>query len=384
MITRPILARILCALVSSLIVIALPATASDMLKREPDFVYIASFNVRMLGNVEKRYRSVVKDTDLQELDGTIPRRISNLANILAFGRFDLVAIQEVKHGPTGHAAVMDLVNALKDRHSLVYNYFLSGEIGPGLRKMPESIAFLYNPETVLPEPIDGTERLWSLVEIPGRDLVRTQWEASHFDFTMYAVHLAYGNLQDRRKGYEKIASIFEQPLDWSDDPDVIVLGDFNRLGEISQKCAKEEPNCTELTPIKALEYNTRSPNFRAPNITAFDPAFSRCPQVQNCCNKYGAPMLSVDSQLLSTTVSDNTYAYDAIMFSRDANEEFPADLHAAKYGTDFGIIHFDHPDGVGFQCGAEMLDRYEIEKAYSDHRPVWIRFRIDDPSHADD
>ena len=173
MITRPILARILCALVSSLIVFVLPATASDMLKREPGFVYIASFNVRILGNADKRYRSIVKDTDLQELDGTIPTRIFNLARILAFGRFDIIAIQEVKHGPAGHAAMMDLVNALKDRHGLVYNYFLSGEIGPGLRKMPEAIAFLYDPETALPEPVSGTEELWSLIEIPGRDLVRT-------------------------------------------------------------------------------------------------------------------------------------------------------------------------------------------------------------------
>ena len=200
---------------------------------------------------------------------------------------------------------------------------------------------------------------------------------------MYAAHLAYGNLADRQNGYETIASMFSQPLHWSGDPDVIVLGDFNRLGKVSQKCAREELDCKKLTPIKALEYNTRSPNFRAPNIAAFDPAFSRCPQVQNW-KKCDAPMPSVDPQLLSTTVSDNTYAYDAIMFSRDASEEFPAGLHGAKYGTDFGIIHFDHPGGVGYQHGAKTLNRHEIEKAYSDHRPVWIRFRVDDPSHADD
>ena len=30
-----------------------------------------------------------------------------------------------------------------------------------------------------------------------------------------------------------------------------------------------------------------------------------------------------------------------ILFSPDAAEEFPAALHEARYGVDFGIIHFD-------------------------------------------
>ena len=278
----------------------------------------------------------------------------------------------------------DLVRELSDRHGLTYNYILSAYIGDGFNEIPEAIAFLYRPETVRPEPVDATGRLSSLIEIAGRDLVRTQWEAGHFDFTMYAAHLAYGNLMDRRKGYEAIATIFDRPLDWSGDPDIVVLGDFNRLGEITQKCVRDEPNCEAPPPINALQYDSLDPNFRAPNITSFDPDFSRCPQVQNW-KRCGAPMPEVDPQLLSTTVSDNnTYAYDAIMFSRDASEEFSACLHKAKYGTDFGIIHFDHPGGVGYQYGAEKLDRYQIKKAYSDHRPVWIRFRTDDRSHADD
>ena len=86
-----------------------------------------------------------------------------------------------------------------------------------------------------------------------------------------------------------------------------------------------------------------------------------------------------DPQLLSTTVSDKRHADDMIMFSSDTNEEFPEPLNRARYGIDFGIIHFDHLNGVGFQPGAD-----EFKTAYSDHRPVWLRFRTDDPSFADD
>ena len=79
-----------------------------------------------------------------------------------------------------------------------------------------------------------------------------------------------------------------------------------------------------------------------------------------------------------------SHAYDMIMFSRDASEEFPAALHEARYGVDFGIIHFDHPGGVGFQPGADNLEGDCVKLTYSDHRPIWMRFRTDDPSHADD
>ena len=378
-------ARLLCVLAITLVVFALPPSASGALTREPGFVYIASFNIFTFGNVEKRYRNAVRDTDLEELDGPIPDRVSNLAEVLAFGGFDIVSIQEVKHGPEGHAAVTDLVRELKDRHGLDYDFILSGNIGDGFRNMPEAIAFLYRPETVSPEPFDAQGRYWTLVPIAERDLVRTQWEAGNFDFTIYAAHLAYEDRAARRAGFETIARIFERPLAWSHDPDVIVLGDFNRLAEISESCARGGSRCrVGQPPVKALEYNPRSPKFRAPNITAFDHAFSTCPEVVHC-RKRGANLPVHDAQLLSTTVSDwNTFAYDAIMFSEDAGEEFPAALHQARYGVDFGIIHFDHPGGVGFQPHAEEPEHHKISRSHTDHRPVWLRFRTDRCSHADD
>ena len=358
------------------------ASAADKIAKEPGFIYIASFNIHILGAVEQRYRDMTEDGDLNKLNDDIPERIANLARVLAVGNFDLIAIQEIKAGYAGHAAMSDLVRTLKAQHNLDYNYLLSEGIGRGYM-ISEATAFLYNPRIVQPEKIDGMGVNLICIEIPGRNLIRTQWEANHFDFTMYAAHLAWGNHDDRRAGYKVIAEIFEQPEKRSEDPDIIVLGDFNRLGNISQQCAKGADNCKEQPPIKALKYDVQSPEFRAPSITAFDRAFSLCPEVDDCKNS-GTTLPVSDLQLLSTTVADNTFAYDMIMFSRDADEEFPENLNKAQYGVDFGIIHFDHPGGFGFQPGAEKLNHKEIKQAYSDHRPVWIRFRTSESSFADD
>ena len=73
-----------------------------------------------------------------------------------------------------------------------------------------------------------------------------------------------------------------------------------------------------------------------------------------------------------------------IMFSSDASEEFPARLNQSRYGIDFGIIHFDHPTGFGFQPGADELKHNPLRETYSDHRPIWLRFRSDIASDADD
>ena len=111
-------------------------------------------------------------------------------------------------------------------------------------------------------------------------------------------------------------------------------------------------------------------------MTFFDTGFSEVQEVTaKAIEGKGAP--DDDPQLLSTTVADNELVYDMIMFSIEAEERFPAEPHEAVYGRDFGIIHFDHPGGVGFQAGADKLDHERLKTMYSDRRPIWIRFRTD-------
>ena len=64
-----------------------------------------------------------------------------------------------------------------------------------------------------------------------------------------------------------------------------------------------------------------------------------------------------------------------VLSSVDAAEEFPPGSNEAKYAKDFGIIHFDEADGFGYQSGADRLSHDDLKKAYSDHRPLWIRFK---------
>ena len=368
MATHWTLTRICCSMAIGLATaLASYASASDKLAKQPGFVYVASFNVFKLGGVEQRYKRLKGIDDVAlPLDEKIPDRIRNIARVLAVGDFDLVTLQEVHEGGPGRAALSDLVRVLEETHGISYRFMLSDGIGRGL--IPEAMAFLYQPRRVQHEPVNDTGSNSIRIEIDGRDLVQTQWEAGHFDFTVISAHLAWGDHKKRHAGYRKIREILDRPSGWSTDPDVVVLGDFNRYGD-------------GATAVQALPYDPHK--FRVPNIAFFDPDFSGCKQVKDC-NYKGKGLPYDDPQLLSTTVASNTFVYDMIMFSRDASEEFPASLNQARYGIDFGIIHFDHPTGFGFQPGADNLKHNLLKEAYSDHRPIWLRFRSDLPSVADD
>jgi len=137
------------------------------------------------------------------------------------------------------------------------------------------------------------------------------------------------------------------------------LGDFNRFG-------------AGYEPVKRLTYDETK--FLAPNVTFFDPNFNvkKNVTIASIRNK---DVPGDNPQLISTTVASNKRVYDMIMFSIDASEEFPAGSGLPEYSKDFGIIHFDEPSGFGYQTGAADLSHEELKKAYSDHRPLWIRFK---------
>jgi hypothetical protein len=236
-----------------------------------------------------------------------------------------------------------------------YRFFISDFIGNGL--VPEAMAFLYRPHKVRYKQIDGAR--FVNIELPGRDLVKTHWVSGNFDFTLISAHLAWGNESNRDAGYKKIKEIFDDPSDFSDDPDIIILGDFNRFGK-------------NYDSVKKLTYD--SSKFLAPNVTFFDPDFNEKKNVtKTSINGKNVP--DDNPQLVSTTVAGNKRVYDMILFSADAAEEFPAGSGAAEYAKDFGIIHFDEANGFGYQEGANNLEHNPLKKAYSDHRPLWIRFK---------
>ncbi|MHC4444592.1 MAG: exonuclease/endonuclease/phosphatase family protein [Planctomycetota bacterium] len=330
---------------------------AETLVKESNHVYICTFNVYKLGSVDPKYDSLEGDGDVEE--DVIPERIKNLANVLAVGRFDLVALQEVTFGEKGEWVIADLVKELKDQHGIEYSYFLSDHIGKGL--MPEAMAFLYNAKVVKAEKLSGQNTLHSNINIEGRDLVRTQWQAGDFDFTMFSAHLAWGSKSDRIDGYEKMEEILTTtvPSPFSQDPDIIVLGDFNRFGK-GYKCVEE------------LSYDPD--RFLVPNITIFDPGFNIIKEItKTSIQDKNIP--EDNPQFVSTTVAKNKFAYDMILFTKDVAEEYPAGENHGEFGKDFGIIHFDEAGGFGFQGDADTLTHNQLKMAYSDHRPLWMRFK---------
>jgi len=228
------------------------------------------------------------------------------------------------------------------------------------------MGFIYNPSVIKPEVITGNTSMLDYIEaspIGGRKFVKTQWIAGNFDFTLISCHFAWGNKEKRNGAYETLESILTTPTpsNYSVDPDIIVLGDFNRFGDYKES-------------VKLLDYN--ADKFWVPNITIFDTEFNTVKQVEdvNVENK-GIP--NNNPQLLSTTIADNTFTYDIIFFTSDVNEEFTVTPETVEYGKDFGIIHFDEKDGFGYQEGASELEHNSLKEEYSDHRPLWMKFKMD-------
>ncbi|MEP0174598.1 MAG: hypothetical protein ABJH28_08440 [Paraglaciecola sp.] len=333
-------------------------TSAEKLNKEEGYLYIATFNVFKLGAVASKYTDSISTEQ-------IPERITNLANVLAVGDFDLIALQEVAFGEGGERAVSDLINALKDKHGLEYRVVHSQHIGRGL--MPEMISFLFDPNEVSPSQINN-DSYTELIKIEGRDLVNSKWKAGHFDFNLISAHLAWGSEEDRIYGFKKIDDILKEPSDFATDPDIIILGDFNRFGDGQES-------------VKFIEYS--QDKVLAPNITIFDPAFNEKKSVKKK-DIVGKGIPNDNPQLLSTTVAKNTYVYDAFIMTGDVIEEFDGSTTQPIYGVDFGILAFDEVGAFGYQQGAEKLKHNDLKVAFSDHRPLWMRFNVSKAANADE
>lgn len=330
------------------------AFAHYTFQKQAGYLYVCTFNVYKLGSIEAKYDQL-EEGDAEAETG-IPRRIKSLARVLATADFDLIVLQEVTHGEKGQWAVADLVQELNTVHQRQYQFFLSDHIGQGL--MPEAMAFIFDPHKVRSVPFSGNTVAVN-IPVDGRDLVKTKWVSGNFDFLLVSAHLAWGNEADRKHGDKVILEILTNPSKYSDDPDVLVVGDVNRFGE-------------DFTFFETLP--SYSPSlFLAPNVTFFDPAFKSKKQVK-AADIAGKGVPGNDPQLLSTTVATNTFVYDVFLMTPDVDEELPGSGNELTLGTDWGIVHFDEPNGFGYQQGAKQLGPNDLKEEYSDHRPLWMRF----------
>lgn len=329
------------------------------------YINVCSFNVYLLGGVDAKYKEIskkFKDPLHQRPDSSfgIPNRISNCAELLSRGNFDLMVFQEVVDGVRGDSAVRDLTMKLNYITDKKFHWFTSQRIGKGMRM--ESMAFIYDPARV--DVVDQKGSPTTLIESfepKNRKYVKTCWKAGDFDFTLVSCHFAWNDKDYNRRqaDYKKLDHILHHPLEYSKDPDVIVVGDFNRFGGNHFSMEAQEYG------IQLIQYD--STKFRVPHVEYFDRSLAILKEVS------ANPEIE-DPQHHSTTVSDNTMVYDMFWLTADVLEEYSVSKN--EWNVDFGVMVYDEPGGNAYVEGLEKLSLKELKLAYSDHRPIWMRFNV--------
>lgn len=131
----------------------------------------------------------------------------------------------------------------------------------------------------------------------------------------------------------------------------MVLGDFNRFLNDS-----DESEWGKIyTPDHAGKYRFALLEAIEREVPGFDPRNDEAPEDR-----------------FSTTTAKKRSIYDQIIIAMGTFAEFTDD---PAFGTDVGIVAFD--DDPHYEW---FVDNWHLATSMlSDHRPVWIRLRIDGP-----
>lgn len=326
--------------------ISLSANAQVM-QQDNKSLYIATYNIYTFGN-----------------NGNA--QIYNAAKVLASGDFDLVAIQEVMQ-EKGQKAVDQMIVYLKDSFNLSYKAVVSPNIGQGLNGQ-ERIAFVYKPDVIKLVQHNGKDI--ETIDAPndGRDFAFTHWQKGNFTFVVGSGHLYYGDskkkeatLKRRKQELEQVYGFFKDPKKQFGDEDLIFLGDFNRGALVAD--------------YKSVTYDTTK--YFIPNVEFFDRSLNTHAQVEKA-HILGKGIPKDNPKLVSTTVANgNTYVYDMIICSKSLLDNYHAPRNNGKFNTNFGVISYDEPQGIGtIKEAAKQTSHNKLKAAYSDHRPTWVRLEV--------
>jgi endonuclease/exonuclease/phosphatase family metal-dependent hydrolase len=265
---------------------------------------------------------------------------------------DLIAVQEVEPNQLGHEQVDKLINLLNKAaqhyETELYDYIIPEEyVGD------EQVAFLWrNPVSLQSEPIllehdsdldnDG---LRTFQRVPCVAL----FQATNYDFHVVNCHLytkLAGTTSEGRGEEYKALRKWLQNLDSEQEKDAIVLGDFNRFlngDEWHKLMTTNHANDYHFPLMEAIENE----------VSTFDPKDDDAP-----ADKY------------STTTSKSKRIYDQILISKGSYQEF---TNSPQWDLDVGLIAFDNKTAFEW-----FIDSWHNAiRMLSDHRPVWIRMRID-------
>jgi endonuclease/exonuclease/phosphatase family metal-dependent hydrolase len=152
--------------------------------------------------------------------------------------------------------------------------------------------------------------------------------------------------EGRAEEYKELVSWFKALAD-EEEQDAVVVGDFNRF--LNGKGA-----------WKHLMTNNHEDYFRFPlleaikgEISTFDPKKDEAP-----------------ADRFSTTTAKKASIYDQILIAAGTYPQFTG---TPKFGEDIGIVVFD--DDPHYEWFINSW--HNATKMLSDHRPVWIRLRLD-------
>jgi len=339
---------------------------SQVVKSKKNYLTICSFNVYKFGAIDIKYKEIsakLKKPDFvrSATSFTIPGRIKNCAEVLSKGEFDLIVLQEVKSGAVGDSVLKDLTNELNSYYGGKFKWLTSEKIGKGMG-MYECMAFLYDSTKVALITQNGQlSSTISCDEPKNRKYVKTCWKAGNFDFTLISCHFAWNGKDYTRRlaDYRKLNHMLHHPLEYSNDPDLIVVGDFNRFGGPFKKSENQ-------FGIQNISYDSLL--FRVPHVAHFDREIIKLKEVGK---KEGDSTI----QQYSTTVANgNAYVYDLFWITSDVLEEYK--LSGNQINQDFGVLVYDETWGNAYVKGTEQLSASDLKKQFSDHRPIWMRFKI--------
>ena len=321
----------------ALVIMALILTVSQP-SYSNEYIRVGSFNIANFGASQS---------------GEYERSLVSIVNIILEMDADVIALQEIQPTELGRAQVERLVKLLnkaaKYHDSGLYEFIIADEYTGD-----ETTAFVWR------EPVSLHSEAISQLEHnpdPDNDGVPAFQRVPHyalFDAGDYDFYLVNCHLYTKTQGYtsEGRGAEFKAIVQWiknleNEEMDAIIVGDFNRF--LNGKSA-----------WKQLMIEGHTQWFSFPLLTG----------IQNAVQNFDPETDEAPDDSLSTTTSKKLSIYDQILISTGSNHEFTS---TPEFGVDVGIVAFDRQKQ--FEWATDSW--HDAIKFLSDHRPVWIRLRID-------
>jgi len=283
---------------------------------------IATWNIRMFGNLTRKWESEDDDSPKRDLHS-----IFCIAEIIR--RFDVIAIQEVK---ANIRALRDTLKILGDNWSLILTDVSKGDSGNG-----ERMAFLFDTrrvqlsglagELVVPNEWTKTASQQALNEQFVRTPYAVSFRSNKQTFILVTLHILYGKKSSDR--IKELKGIAKWLSDWSSDihayhQNLIALGDFNidKRGDM-------------------LDRTFLSEGLYVP------------PELQN--------------DKATRSIFNQTKYYDQIAWFNGTGNQPRLSLEYSNGGN---------YDFVGKALANRDISRLSLSYLMSDHYPLWTEFRL--------